>query len=255
MWKYSEDNTKPILTVNAHLSSEHKSVCDKLPETAILFYMHSGVEYTKLKYKTKLIAKRFPRFLYACPIYKFKESNICFLDGGRGAPQAVDTLETLVALGVKNIITIGMFGAFGENVESGDIVIPCKAFVEEGTSLHYYESIEYAEPSKELLEKASEMINVKVLPIVSTDAIYRQTFFKENLWREKGAVGVDMETSALYSIGKLLGVNVISMLIASDKHPVKEGDSVWKWTMTNKTRYEFFDKCIRFAKALERTGN
>lgn len=251
MWKYKEDNTKPILTVQAHLSSEHKSVCDNLPETAILFYMHSGVDYTKLKYKTKLIAKRFPRFLYACPIYRFKDSNVCFLDGGRGAPQAVDTLETLAALGVKNIITVGMFGAFGESVDSGDIIIPSKAFVEEGTSLHYYESIDYSEPSETLMTKASEALDgAKTLPIVTTDAVYRQTFYKEALWREKGAVGVDMETSALYSVGKLLGVNVVSILIASDKHPLKEGDVAWKWTMTNKTRYAFFDKCICFAKAL-----
>ena len=251
MWRYKEDNTNPVLTVKAHLGSEHKSVCDNLPETAILFYMHSGVDYTKLKYKTKLIAKRFPRFLYACPIYRFKDSNVCFLDGGRGAPQAVDTLETLAALGVKNIITVGMFGAFGESVDSGDIIIPSKAFVEEGTSLHYYESIDYSEPSESLMTKVSEALDgAKTLPIVTTDAVYRQTFYKEALWREKGAVGVDMETSALYSVGKLLGVNVVAILIASDKHPLKEGDVAWKWTITNKTRYAFFDKCISFAKAL-----
>ena len=251
MWRYKEDNTNPVLTVKAHLGSEHKSACNNLPETAVLFYMHSGVEYTRLKYKTKLIAKRFPRFLYACPIYRLKDSNVCFLDGGRGAPQAVDTLETLATLGVKNIVSVGMFGAFGEDVESGDIVIPCKAFVEEGTSLHYYEEIEYSEPSDILLKKALQSIdNARAFSIVSTDAVYRQTFYKEVLWREKGAVGVDMETSALYSVGKLLGVNVVAILIASDKHPLKEGDVAWKWTMTNKTRYAFFDKCINFAKAL-----
>ena len=26
---------------------------------------------------------------------------------------------------------------------------------------------------------------------ISTDAVYRQTFFKEELWRSKGAIGVD----------------------------------------------------------------
>lgn len=59
-----------------------------------------------------------------------KDYDICFLDGGRGAPQAVDTLETLAPLGVKNVITIGLFGAFGEAVKSGDIIIPNKALVE-----------------------------------------------------------------------------------------------------------------------------
>ena len=251
MWKYKDDNTNPILTVKAHLGSEHKSKIQSLPSTAVLFYMHSGVEYTKQNYKTELIAKRFPRFLYACPIYRLKDSDVCFLDGGRGSPQAVDTLETLAELGVKNVISVGMFGAFGEEVESGDVIIPSKAFVEEGTSLHYYETIEFSEPSGELLIKAQKSITgAKTLPIVSMDAVYRQTFYKEALWREKGAVGVDMETSALYSVGKLLGVNVVSILIASDKHPINEGDSIWKWTMTNETRYAFFDNCLSFAETI-----
>ena len=251
MWKYNEDTTKPIITAKAHIESGHKSGCEQLPSTAVLFYMHGGIDYMKLKHKGRLLSKKFPRFLNACPIYKMKDYDICFLDGGRGAPQAVDTLETLAALGVKNIITVGMFGAFGDSVDSGDIIIPSKAFVEEGTSLHYYESIDYSEPSESLMTKASEALDgAKTLPIVTTDAVYRQTFYKEALWREKGAVGVDMETSALYSVGKLLGVNVVSILIASDKHPLKEDDVAWKWTMTNKTRYAFFDKCISFAKAL-----
>ena len=65
------------------------------------------------------------------------------MHGGYGAPQAVDTIETLAALDVKNIITIGMFGSFSSNINSGDILIPNKAFSEEGTSLHYYENAEF----------------------------------------------------------------------------------------------------------------
>ncbi len=41
---------------------------------------------------------------------------------------------------------------------------------------------------------------------------------------------------------------MVSVLIASDKHPVKETDMDWKWTMTKEMRYDFFEKCIRFAK-------
>ena len=160
-------------------------------------------------------------------------------------------METLAALGVKTVITVGMFGAFSEEIESGDIVIPNKAFVEEGTSLHYYSNIEYSQPSEELLRKAAEYItDSKLMPIVSTDAVYRQTFFKEKLWRQKGAVGVDMETSALLSVGAYLNINIVSILIASDKHPLNEHDHSWKWTMTKEKRYEFFRKCLKFAESI-----
>lgn len=49
-----------------------------------------------------------------------------FLDGGRGAPQAADTVETLAALGVENIIAVGMCGAFDKKTRIGEIIVPQK---------------------------------------------------------------------------------------------------------------------------------
>ncbi len=251
MWKFKKDNTPAIITAKKHIASSHSNKIDKLPKTAILFFMRGGIEYTTKHCKTKKISNNFPRFLNSCPIYFIKNTDTCFLHGGYGAPQAVDTVETLAALGVENIITIGMFGSFSDKINSGDIVIPNKAFSEEGTSLHYYENAEFFEPNAMLLEKATEFINDSYnFPIVSTDAVYRQTFFKEKLWRSKGAVGVDMETSAIYSVSKYLGLNSISILIASDKHPINENEKSWEWTMTEKQRKYLFKKCIDFALTL-----
>lgn len=248
MWKYEDDCTQAVITAKRHIESCHKGNIEGLPKTAILFYMYGGVEYTASHYKTKKLSDNFPRFLNSCPIYIFKDYDICFLDGGRGAPQAVDTIETLNSLGVENVVTVGMFGAFAEGIIGEDIVIPSKAFVEEGTSLHYYGSINYAEPNDELHKMAmKEIKGAKALPIVSTDAFYRQTFYKEDLWRKQGAVGVDMETSALFSVGKYLKLNVVSVLIASDIHPLTENDEQWKWKMSKDARYSFFEKCINFA--------
>lgn len=248
MWKYENDNTQSVITAKKHIESCHKSRINKLPKTAILFYMHDGVEYTTSLYKTKKLSDCFPRFLCSCPIYEFKDCDICFLDGGRGAPQAVDTIETLNSLGVENVIAVGMFGAFAKDINSGDIVVPNKAFVEEGTSLHYYTNIAYSAPNDNLHKFAVKKINgAKALPVVSTDAVYRQTFYKEDLWRKQGAVGVDMETSALFSVGKYLKLNVVSILIASDIHPLTQNDKPWEWKMSKESRYDFFKKCINFA--------
>ena len=251
MWKFKEDNTSAVITAAKHIQSNRKKGGTVLPETAILFYMHSGVDYLKKHYRSQLITDSFPSFLHSRAIYKLKKYDICFLHGGWGAPMAVDTLETLNALGVKNVVSVGMFGAFSEKISSGAILVPNKAFSEEGTSLHYYEKREDFYPNEELHGKALKHIENSVsFPIVSTDAVYRQTFYKENLWRDKGAVGVDMETAALFSVGEYLGMNMVSVLIASDKHPVKETDMDWKWTMTKEMRYDFFEKCIRFAKRI-----
>lgn len=252
MWKYENDGTPPVITAKAHIQSSHETEIDLLPKTAILFYMHGGVVYINNNYDTELISDKLPCFLNSRPVYKLKNKNICFLHGGWGAPMAADTVETLSALGVKTIVSVGMFGAFVENINSGDIIIPSRAFVEEGTSLHYFQHIESAFPDEELLELAVKYCkNARALPIVTTDSVYRQTFFKENLWRQNGAVGVDMESSAIFSIGAYLGVGTLAILIASDKHLMNNDEKSWEWTMTNNARCNFFDECIKFSLKIQ----
>lgn len=249
MWFYKNDTTRPVITSAQQAQSEHgETETFQLPEIAVLLYM-SGLDYIREMYETELITDRFPRFLNACPVYKIHgENDICFLDGGRGAPMAADTIEILHALGVKNVISVGMIGGFAEDIKIGDIVIPNKAYVEEGTSLHYYETIEYSEPDTDLFHKLVEFIpGNRVAPIISTDAVYRQTFYKEALWREKGCVGVDMETSALLSIGKYLNLHVASVLMVSDKHPIHEENETWEWKMTKELRKQMLRQVIEFA--------
>ena len=212
--------------------------------------MSKGTDYLIAHYHAEEMAEPFPRFLNRCPIWEIKDLNVCFLDGGRGAPQAADTVETLAALGVKNIIAVGMCGAYDENVQVGEIIAPKKAFVEEGTSLHYYESIEASYPNGDLLHIATSLCSMSDHPIVSTDAVYRQTFAKEQLWREKGAVGVDMETSAVFSVAQHLGLKAVALLMVSDIHPLKPDAPKWEWRMTRDMRYHLAERGITLAKQL-----
>lgn len=248
VWCLPNDNTKPIITAAEH--SSHFSCQLKLPETAIVFFMSKGTDYLVEHYDAEVKTELFPRFLNRCPIWEIKELELCFLDGGRGAPQAVDTVETLAALGVKNIIAVGMCGAYDARVRVGEIIAPRKVFVEEGTSLHYYESIDAAYPDPQLWDMTASLPGVVNHPIVTTDAVYRQTFEKERLWREKGAVGVDMETSAVLSVARYLGLKAVALLMVSDIHPVKPDDPKWKWRMTRDMRHHLAEQGVVLAKKL-----
>lgn len=243
MWTFKRDKTKPVVSACDHAMSKHGAVLETLPKTAILFYFH-GMEYVNQNYPCTVVTERLPRFMHGCPVYKLDGADVCFLDGGISAPQAADTLETLKAFGVKNVLTVGLFGAFSDKVTAGETVVVEKAFVEEGTSLHYYKRLKCALPCAELLAKVD---GVKRATIVSTDAFYRETYFKEKLWRKKGAVGVDMETSALYSVGKYLGLNVVSVLMVSDVHPMSPTEPHWQWTMTQDLRDNLCKKAVETA--------
>lgn len=252
MWCLPNDSSKAVIIAAEQINGAHRECRLRLPGTAVLFFMSKGTDYLIEHYNTEEMAESFPRFLNRCPIWEIKDLNLCFLDGGRGAPQAVDTVETLAALGVKNLIAVGMCGAYDENIRAGEIIAPQKAFVEEGTSLHYYESIEASYPNGDLLEMATTLLSIRNYPIVSSDAIYRQTFDKEQLWREKGAVGVDMETSAVFSVAQYLGLKAVALLMVSDIHPIKPDAPKWEWHMTKEMKYHLAEQGIALAKKLVR---
>ena len=115
MWFYKNDKTRPVITADEHVESIHgKKNTTRFPKTAVLLYM-KGLDYIKERYEIELLTDSFPRFLNACPVYKIRGHNdICFLDGGRGAPQAADTMETLKVLGVENVVSVGMVGGYSE---------------------------------------------------------------------------------------------------------------------------------------------
>ena len=246
MWFYKEDKTKPVFTSYEQVQAELEGQVTKLGQTALILYMN-GLELIKDKYHVSCLPYRFPRFLSPCPIYQI-ENKICLLDGGRGAPMAADTLETLHALGVSNVISVGLLGGFVENVKIGDLIIPNCAYIEEGTSLHYKDDVVCSWPSQWLFDQLVQRIpEARVEPIVSTDAVYRQTFYKEALWRKQGCIGVDMETSALMTVGKYLGMHVASILMVSDKHPLYENDQPWEWQMTHSLRKQLLFRVVDLA--------
>ena len=250
MWRLPDDHSEAIITAAEHTRSAHGACHMRLPETAVVFFMSRCTDYLAEKYDATKLPDLLPRFLNSCPVWIMPEHQLCFLDGGRGAPQAADTVEILAALGVQNIIAIGMCGGYDENVSLGTIIAPSKALVEEGTSLHYYESIEASFPNENLHRLAASLPNVSVHPIVSTDAVYRQTFRKEQFWREKGAVGVDMETSAVFSVSRYLGIKAAAMLMVSDVHPLTPDAPKWAWSMTREMRYQLAELGLELAKQL-----
>ena len=252
MWFDPNDNSRPVISpleqIELYFNKYGKF---ELPTTAVLLYLR-GIDYIMENYDVEIITEKFPRFLNSCPIYKIKhDNNLCILDGGRGAPQAADTVEILGALGVNNIVSVGLIGGYSEKIKAGDIIIPSLAYSEEGTSMHYYADCTSFVPDVALYNKARIAFeNAKSHPIVSTDAVYRQTFNKESIWRSKKAVGVDMETSAIFSVCKYLNIKAVSMLMVSDIHPINEYSENWNWKITNDIRKEFILNSINFARSL-----
>lgn len=256
MWRHSKDNSEAIITAEKHIRSSHKGEeVSNLPPRAVIFCIGSAMDYVKEYYNTKIITKKIPKFIGGSECLVIEGyPNICFVHGGYGAPAIADTVETLIALGVKEIILIGMCGGFAERVNVGDVLIPNKILSEEGTSLHYFEDIEFVTQSPNMVSKAvryySNYFNTYQDSTVTTDAVYRQTFYKEDYWRKLGCSGIDMEASALLSVSRYHGIESNVILLVSDKHPRNIEDKAWNWGNSdfNKIKKQFIEHSVKYSQ-------
>ncbi|WP_038057266.1 hypothetical protein [Thermodesulfobacterium hydrogeniphilum] len=132
-----------------------------------------------------------------------------------GAPLLSIFLEILKNLGIKEIIAMGWAGKFkSSSLKIGDLFLPIKAYSLEGTSKFYFTNKKVFLPDKEITEKLKkELKNIELCfkkgSIISVDAPVR---FEKNRdliqkWDQK-VEAMDMETSALFSIGSSLQIKI-----------------------------------------------
>jgi uridine phosphorylase len=140
-----------------------------------------------------------------------------------GAPYTVLVFENLIARGARHFIFFGWCGAVSRNIAIGDIIIPTAAVIDEGTSRHYAADVNRAAvPSVTLLEKIRTSFNKTTLPVHrglvwTTDAIYRETKQKVSYFQQKKVLAVEMEVSALFTVGSFRRVDTAAILVVSDE--------------------------------------
>ncbi|OQY00360.1 MAG: hypothetical protein B6I26_08325 [Desulfobacteraceae bacterium 4572_130] len=154
-----------------------------------------------------------------------KNNNVVFVGPYIGAPYGVMLLESLIATGIKKIIILGWCGAISDKVKIGDIIIPKAAISQEGTSgnyINFKQDFPCINACKNFtrdlsLEFEKNKIKFQKNKIWTTDAIYRETQEKVEFFKNKGAIGVDMECSALFAVAKYQRKNIAAVLIVSDE--------------------------------------
>lgn len=191
-----------------------------------------------------------------------------------GSPYAAMLLESLIARGAEKIIVMGWCGAVSKTVTTGDIIIADAAIADEGTSRNYMTQMEQfpvvypsdiypsdntdstaqsqGMPSLSLSEKVKARLEANQIScgtgkIWTTDAIYRETEKKIAFFREKGAIAVEMECAALFSVAAFRKKEIAAVLVVSDD----VSSSSWKPGFRNRT---FKDARKKLAEAMLNLG-
>ena len=145
----------------------------------------------------------------------YKGVKVSVTSTGMGCPSAAIAAEELINIGAKALIRIGSSAALDPRIRIGDLMISRAAMKNEGTSRFYVPDSFPAVPDLELtwklIETAREMCKptgeaVYVGINSSDDAFYGETPEFLDQLRKYKIMNIEMESSALYTIGHLRGV-------------------------------------------------
>ncbi|MBM9511755.1 nucleoside phosphorylase [Desulfogranum marinum] len=185
-------------------------------------------------------------FLFHSKLYS---SDRFFLAGPAvGAPMAAMCLEKCIALGARYVIVYGWCGAVCDLLASGDVFLPTSGFSEEGTSDHYPGAGNFA-PDVNLMGNVNKALsqagyNTKQGPVWTIDAVYRETKAKVRYFGEQGALGVDMEYTALSAVAAFRGISLAAVMLVSDElYHEKWRPQFNRKTFRRKTKQLLADLC------------
>ena len=148
----------------------------------------------------------------------YKGVPILALSTGIGGPSTGIAVEELARMGVKAAIRIGSCGALQKNIHLGDLILVQGAVRDEGTSKTYLDPIYPAVPDYELLAACVEAAREKKFSAHVGLARSHDSFYTDRedeidaYWSGQGILGADMETAALFVIGRLRGMKTASIL-------------------------------------------
>lgn len=142
-------------------------------------------------------------------------------DFGLGAPIVAAQAEELIALGARRLVSIALAGGLQADVTPGTVIVAGAAIRDEGTSHHYLDGGDDVASDPALVESLREALErrgqaLRIGPVWSTDAPYRETREEVVTYAARGALAVDMELAALLAVARFRGVAAAGILVAGD---------------------------------------
>lgn len=194
----------------------------KLPSVAIMVFSHHLIEDIVKKYNCTPIGymacANYEKDVY---ILKYKDQSFTLCMASVGAPLITGDIEELHCSGVDTFIIYGNCGVLDKKIDDCSIIIPTKAFRDEGISYHYQEDSETIEMNPLYIEDFIKILKKHNFTYYlgstwTTDGFYRETKEKVAHFKSKGALCVEMEGSAISAVCKRKKINYFTFYYAGD---------------------------------------
>jgi len=170
--------------------------------------------------------------------WEYHGQLISFIRSGIGAPMTGDVILSLACTPCERVIFTGSVGGLDTSMKIGDLLIPKRSLSGDGFSRYLGPHVETedcflqpAEPNSELqmtvMKYASkickrESIALHSGTIFSIDSVIAQFFRLEQLVKNLGCIGIEMETSSVFKAAKLVDIRASALLQVSDVIPLNK---------------------------------
>ncbi len=142
---------------------------------------------------------------------------------GMGIPSiSIYANELISEYGVKTLIRVGTCGSIQKSLPLKQVILATAASTDSSTNKSRFGGADYAPvASFPLLNRAYSVAeerghDVAVGTVLSTDTFYHDNPDYWKLWADYGALAIEMETSALYTLAAKFKVEALSILTVSD---------------------------------------
>lgn len=142
---------------------------------------------------------------------------------GMGVPSiSIYVNELIREYGVKNLIRVGTCGGMQEHVHVRDVILAQASCTDSSMNRHVFGGFDYSPiASFPLLKAAYERgvekgLKLHVGNVFTSDMFYRDDTSVTGLLMKYGVLGVEMETTALYTLAAQYGVHALTILTVSD---------------------------------------
>ncbi|MBU5672619.1 purine-nucleoside phosphorylase [Paenibacillus brevis] len=153
----------------------------------------------------------------------YKDKRISVQGSGMGIPSfSIYANELIQEYQVKNLIRVGTCGGMQEHVHVRDVILAQGACTDSSMNRHIFKGYDFSPiASFDLLKAAYERgvekgLKLHVGNIFCSDSFYRDDTSVTGLLMKYGVLGVEMETTALYTLAAKFGVNALTILTVSD---------------------------------------
>jgi purine-nucleoside phosphorylase len=152
----------------------------------------------------------------------FRGKPVSVQASGMGCPSAAIVFEELVQLGVKRILRVGTCGGLQPDLELGDLIVALSATPADSTAMRFTGGEPHAPTASwELIHGAVHAAKdsgkrVRVGPIVSSDVFYDPDEGRAQRWADRGILGIEMESAALFTLAALRKVEAGCLATVSD---------------------------------------